>query len=569
METETFHLSEQLAEETRRNGRALAVAMPLIMFLVVVAFNFFPPYWGLSTAVLIAIAIGTIALMPLLMVVARRSTAQQMALIAQFHVVLTEQGIERHNKGTAEIFPYTAIHQLIVYRQRNGAISYLSVKANRVWLIFWRLHDLERLATLLEERVPQQAPRQSKRVYVDWQHPLALISLIAAAVLFVIFFKAFVPESFVLNLLAAGYLAVYALFLFVKRPLSRVWGSSMRWYEDFQAALGLILITTNLWQASVQIGYERTHPCHPWNRYVGQSSCVAVFTAHESVAFLPNQHTLVVGDFSDISLQPIPNRLFDRPPVLRTQGILPKFDMTPDGQRLASISWDRATHDDLLEVWDLSTYTSLHEEARRFSDISSMHLHPSQPIIALSVGWRTESRLVSTADWQPISPITQTVLAFSADGTLLATREEGEYTAVQLWRLADWAPTQILSLAEDRHRYIEQATFSPDGQWLAATSSYTIHLWNLASGENLFNWPSTYNQAVPAFSPTQPILAVGQQVEYEYEIALWSLTDGTLLATIPLGDERPSSLSFSSDGLLLAVGSSSKAVVFQMDKVLP
>jgi hypothetical protein len=41
------------------------------------------------------------------------------------------------------------------------------------------------------------------------------------------------------------------------------------------------------------------------------------------------------------------------------------------------------------------------------------------------------------------------------------------------------------------------------------------------------------------------------------------------LATIPLGDERPSSLSFSSDGALLAVGTYSKAMVFQMDKVLP
>ncbi|MDA0245392.1 MAG: hypothetical protein OT477_18410 [Chloroflexi bacterium] len=569
MEKETFQLSEQLAEEERRNGRVRAVAMPLITFLLIILLNFLPPYLGLSTAVLIAIAITTIAMIPLFMVLVRKSTAEQIASLAQFHVILTEQGIERHNKGTAEFFPYTAIRQLVVYRQRNGAISYLSVKANRVWT-FWRLHDLKRLATLLEERVPQQATRQSKRVYVDWQHPLAFISLALAAALLAIFFIAFVQEPSALNLLASVYMVGYGVYSLVQRPLSRVWGSSMRWREDFHAALGLIFISLALFQVSTTVDYDHTHPCHPWNRYVGQSSCVAVFKAHESVAFLPDQHTLVIGNFRAISFQPIPNRLFYRPPVLRPQGLFSEFAMTPDGQRLVSNSWDNATHDNLLELWDLSTYTLLHEEAIRFNYIEAMHLHPNQPIIALSVGWLSEARLLSTADWQPISPITHTVVAFSPDGTLLATRGQGESAAVQLWQLADWTPNQTLRLAEGRQPYISQAVFSQDGQWLAAKGSDNLHLWHLASGENLFNWFTGVNLTAPAFSPTQPILAVGQEiVQDQHEIALWSLTDGVLLATIPLGEQRPSSLSFSSDGALLAVGTYSKAMVFQMDKVLP
>src|SRR5690606_21379442 len=113
-----------------------------------------------------------------------------------------------------------------------------------------------------------------------------------------------------------------------------------------------------------------------------------------------------------------------------------------------------------------------------------------------------------------------------------------ESAAVQLWQLADWTPTQTLHVAEGRQPYVTQAVFSPDGEWLVAQSSHTIHLWHLASGENLFNWFTGFNLAAPAFSPTQPILAVGQEIaQDQHEIALWSLTDGALLATIPLGKE--------------------------------
>ncbi len=324
------------------------------------------------------------------------------------------------------------------------------------------------------------------------------------------------------------------------------------------------------------IDYVRTHLCHPWNRYVGQSSCVAAFRANKSVAFLPDQHTLVLGHLRVIWFQPIPNRLFYRSPILRPQGGFGEFSITPDGQRLVLISYDtsvdKPSYDRLIELWDLPTQTLLNEPPLRFRYAGSALLHPTQPIVALSglLDLESMSGLWSTADWQPISPITHTVLAFSPDGTLLATRGQEESTAVQLWQLTDWTPTQTLRLAQGRPLNIQQVIFSPDGQWLAAEDVLNIHLWHLASGENQFSWPIPLGQTALAFSPTQPILAVGKEMaEDQYEIALWSLTDGALLATIPLGDERPSSLSFSSDGALLAVGTYSKAMVFQMDKVLP
>ncbi|MBK8432107.1 MAG: hypothetical protein IPL28_12800 [Chloroflexi bacterium] len=81
---------------------------------------------------------------------------------------------------------------------------------------------MERLATLLEERVPQQAPRQSKRVYVDWQHPWCLSGIVSVL------------------------LAINDLKMIIQRPQSRLWGTYLRWRENL-AALGLLVIPAFSW----------------------------------------------------------------------------------------------------------------------------------------------------------------------------------------------------------------------------------------------------------------------------------------------------------------------------------
>ena len=583
MEKETFQLSEQLAKETRRNLRIVAIATPFFIPLIIGLLNFFlPPYVEpipttfIFILLLIAVVLS-LGLSTLMTKTLQKEMAQQTKNAPpQFFVTLTEQGIERHNKIGTEFFPYTDIRQLVVYRHQNGAISHLNLKAKHIWLRFGGFRDLERLATLLEERVPQQATRQSKRVYVDSQHPLTIIGLLLGLLLVVALFMAFVgfiQEPLAISTLGWVLPTIMGLYMVIQRPLSSMMGIAFRWAENLLGILALLAIPAFLWLGSVLTTYDRTHLCHPWNRYVGQSSCVATFKTHKSVAFLPDQHTLVLADSRVIWFQPVPNRIFYRSPILRPQGRFREFAMTPDGQLLASLSSDDATYDDLLELWDLSTHTLLDEEARRFDRIYSMHLHPNQPIIALSNvgGLEVEEWLYSTTDWQPVSPITHTVLSFSPDGTVLLTRgNAAERMTVQLWQIADWTPIQTLRLANDNQPSINQAVFSPDGQWLAADGSFAIHIWHLASNKNLFNWRTNGGQMLLVFSPTQPILAVTQEIsEHEHEIEFWSLTDGEPLATIPLGDERPSSLSFSSDGALLAVGTYSKAMVFQMDKVLP
>ncbi len=287
MEKETFQLSEQLAEEGIRNIRITAISMPVFILLVIGLLNFFlPPYVEpLPTAFILVLLLITIVLsigLSVLMTKRLQNEGEQQTKKSppQFSVTLTEQGIERHNKIGAEFFPYTDIRQLVVYRHRNGTISHLNLKAKHIWLTFWRLRDLERLATLLEERVPQQATRQSKRVYVDSQHPLAIIGLLLGLLLVVALFMAFVgfiQEPLAISALGWVLPTIMGLYMVIQRPLSSMVGIAFRWAENLLGILALLAIPAFLWLGSVLTTYDRTHLCHPWNRYVGQSSCVATF----------------------------------------------------------------------------------------------------------------------------------------------------------------------------------------------------------------------------------------------------------------------------------------------------
>ena len=163
-------------------------------------------------------------------------------------------------------------------------------------------------------------------------------------------------------------------------------------------------------------------------------------------------------------------------------------------------------------------------------------------------------------------------MAFSPSGALLAIAPAGEETAVQLWRVADLTLLQTLNITEEEVRFIHHITFSPDEQWVIANTSQGLFTWPLGTDSDSLNWLNGIGDldTAPVFSPMGNILAAGVNTsEGDGYIGMWSVADGTLLATIPLGYDWPRSVAFSSDGSLLAVGEIGKAMVFQMDKVLP
>jgi serine/threonine protein kinase len=72
-----------------------------------------------------------------------------------------------------------------------------------------------------------------------------------------------------------------------------------------------------------------------------------------------------------------------------------------------------------------------------------------------------------------------TALAFSPDGTLLASASSPPEGIVQLWEIHRQDPTPIV-LA--RNLWARGLAFSPDGQWLAMACDNQVRLWNMRTG---------------------------------------------------------------------------------------
>lgn len=71
-------------------------------------------------------------------------------------------------------------------------------------------------------------------------------------------------------------------------------------------------------------------------------------------------------------------------------------------------------------------------------------------------------------------------VAFSPDGSLLATTVAAEDGLINLWQVEDGSLRQQISGHASRVRDVQ---FSPDGQLLASASiDWTVRLWNVADG---------------------------------------------------------------------------------------
>lgn len=125
-------------------------------------------------------------------------------------------------------------------------------------------------------------------------------------------------------------------------------------------------------------------------------------------------------------------------------------------------------------------------------------------------------------------------VAYSPDGTLLATGVMDSQPGVHIWRLSDGALIHALDgIAGTTY----DVAFSPDGLTLAAVGQpnmggVTAMLYDVGSGAIIRTLPThsgMYSDTV-AFSPDGSLIATGG---YMGAIEIWRASDGTLVTSIP------------------------------------
>ncbi|RNC67546.1 MAG: hypothetical protein ED859_14220 [Desulfuromonadales bacterium] len=180
--------------------------------------------------------------------------------------------------------------------------------------------------------------------------------------------------------------------------------------------------------------------------------------------------------------------------------------------------------------------------------------------------WDLSATPPSSSDIANETGYITTALAISPKGNLLAAGENRG--GITIWDLAATPPAgyKLPNFGNRDGEPVTSLAFSKDGSWLVSGSYGEIILWDVANKEQVGKYPEddrviSYKQKIVSlqFSPTDDILAA--EVE-RGKIILWDFSDPNNVNERSLkGHAGPSlSISFSSDGKLLASGSFDKSV---------
>ncbi len=254
-----------------------------------------------------------------------------------------------------------------------------------------------------------------------------------------------------------------------------------------------------------------------------------------------------------------PNFALDRT-LKAHSGWVTAIAFSPDGQRLASGSWDRT-----VKFWEVTSGEQLSIVASKMEEVQSLAFSRDGHWLATenssnTVALRdpiTGQEIRALPSEKPLGALGSNwvySIAFSPDGQWLASGVDDK--TVRLWDVKTGRKVRDLT---GLRRPVIYIAFSPDGRLLATgDDEKTIRVWDVASGEEIYklNGHKKLVNAV-AFSPDGRWLA---SASADKTLKLWDLATGREVHTLAGHGSSVTSLAFSPDGQWLVSGSWDKTV---------
>ncbi len=229
-------------------------------------------------------------------------------------------------------------------------------------------------------------------------------------------------------------------------------------------------------------------------------------------------------------------------------GGVSRLAISPDGQRLASTSFDRS-----VKVWDIASGAELFSHKH---DAVAMGVAFSPDGKQLAGGyWNGTVKIWDTDTWQQVQSLRDEGniyhVAFLPDGKRLVA---STWAAARIW---DAGSGRVLSTLQAQNGECIGLAVSQDGKLIAGGCGNAIYLWDVETGllvRKLLGPTDAVNRL--AFSPDGKRLASGG---YDRTVRLWDVESGQLLLSFTGGG-----VAFSPDGNRFVIGSGPTAGTSQM-----